>query len=159
MIEPGDLVFCHSSGMIGRGIRIAQWIAGDRCVYNHVAIVDRQAPGGDWYVIQAEAAGVTDDKLLSTITPGGYHEIVPPPEHVNPDDILDFARAQVGDPYGFLTDASIALTLVTPTFFNVMRPWSWICSALAAESLRYAGWLHNWPDAAQVTPAQLYVAL
>lgn len=72
---------------------------------------------------------------------------------------VTFARAQVGHKYGFVTIASIVITLFTPGFINVMLPNVWICSALAAESIRFGNWLHDWPDIYLVTPAQLWCAL
>ena len=156
---PGDLVFAHSSGIIGRAIRLAErvrWRGGD--AYNHVAVV-AEADGTDWRVIQAEARGVTSTGLLSTITPGGTHKVVQLPAGVDPARVLAFAHAQVGRRYGFLTIVSIVVTLFAPKFVNVMLPDTWICSAVAAEALRYGGWLHNWDDVYQVSPAQLWEAV
>lgn len=170
--QPGDLVFCHSTGIVGAGIRLIEKLRRDWAKtneasgarYNHVAILDAPLPNGDWSVIQAEAAGVVQDtpekpSRLSTVTPGGFYSIVQLPHEVDRDDVIAFARAQVGFKYGFVTDASILLTLFTPKFLNVMTPHTWICSALGAESLRCGGWVHLWPDLYAVTPAQLWLAL
>ena len=157
--QPGDLVFCHSKGIIGRAIRLGEWLrwrGGSH--YNHVAILDEWQLTG-WTVIQAEARGVTRGALLSDVAPGGSYVIVSAPPDANRADLLSFARAQVGTRYGFLTIASLIVTILTPVFFNVMAPGSWICSAVAAESIRCGGWIHNWPDVYQVTPAQLFLAL
>lgn len=156
---PGDLIFCRGSGVVSRAIRIAEWFRwrkGSR--WNHVALLDTRTASG-WTVIQAEGRGVTRGTLLSTMAPGGGYAVVPLPEDVCRDDVLAFARAQVGDPYGFVTIASIVLTILSPTFLNVAAPGTWICSALAAESLRCGGWIHNWPSVSQVSPAQLSEAL
>ena len=165
MIESGDLIFCHGTGFVARGIQAAEWLrrgwngaseaAGAK--WNHVAIVNERLENGDYTVVQAEGRGVTDTGLLSGL--GETYSVLPLPQGLDPEDVLEFARHQVGAPYGFLTDASIALTLFSPTFINVMLPGTWICSALVAESLRFAGWLHDWPDVYQVSPAQLWIAV
>lgn len=157
--SPGDLVFCHSKGFIGRAIRLAErlrWRGGD--AYNHVAVLSEPA-GFDWRIIQAEAHGVTSNGLLSTVAPGGSYEIIPLPAGISHDRVLAFARAQEGRRYGFLTIASIVVTLLAPRFVNVMLPDTWICSAVVGESIRFGGWLHSWPDVYQVSPAQLWEAL
>jgi hypothetical protein len=156
---PGDLVFCHSKGIVSRAIRLAErlrWRGGSE--YNHVAILDRYADG-EWSVIQAEARGVTQGAKLSTVAPGGRYVVVSALPVADDESALNFARAQVGRRYGFLTIASIVTTVLLPKFVNVMLPDTWICSALAAEALRCGGWVHNWPDVYQVSPAQLAEAL
>ena len=156
---PGDLVFCHGTGVVSRAIRLAErlhWQGGD--FYNHVAVLDMQTPTG-WTVIQAESRGVTRGRALSTIAPGGSYSIVRAPSDAFRADILAFARSQVGSDYGFLTIASIVLTILVPGSISFMFPNSWICSALAAEALRCGGWVHSWPVMAQVSPAQLWEAL
>jgi cell wall-associated NlpC family hydrolase len=179
-IQPGDLVFAHGKGVISRAIRIAEWLqwlkqavlifvrthrwtpndAGNR--FNHVAIVD-EVDGDVVYVIQAEAHGVTGKgfhrKTLDQVSPGGSYEIVSPPSKTSRARLLAFARAQVGTPYGFFTIVSEATNVVTPQWMTFRWTNSWICSALAAESLRFGGWLHSWPDIYQVRPDELYDAL
>lgn len=155
--QAGDLVFCHSSGIVGRAIRLAErlrWRPGS--FYNHVALLS-EAVGDDWRVIQAEGKGVTDTALLSSVVPGGTYAVFTCP--ADRAKVLEFAHAQVGRRYGFLTIASIVVTLLSPQFLNVMLPDTWICSAVAAESLRAGGWLRNWDDIYQVSPAQLWDTL
>ena len=152
-MNAGDLAFFDSPGAISRAIRIAEWFRwrkGDH--WNHVAILDEDSDG--WTIIEAEGRGVTRGNKLA-----GNYEIVPLPEGVDPQKVLEFARAQVGRQYGFLTIASIVLTIISPKFINVMLPDTWICSALAAESLRCGGWIHNFGDIYQVSPAELWDAL
>jgi len=115
--------------------------------------------GADWVVGQAEARGVTLGATLATVAPGGSYEIVPVPAGVDRAKELEFLRAQVGRRYGFVTIASILITILTPVFLNVMASDTWICSAVTAEGLRAGGWIHNWPDIYQVNPAQLADAL
>lgn len=160
----GDLVFCHSKGIVGRAIRLGERLrfrSGD--FYNHVAVLDRPTPDGkDWYVIQAEARGVTSDKLLSSVSPGGSHIIVRPPASVNAADQMEFVRAQVGQEYGFLTILSIAIGIILPRFIRMpsfREDETWICSAIQGEGLRAGGWVHNWSDIYQVVPSELFASL
>lgn len=165
-MNSGDLVFCHSEGIVGWGIRTAERFRRDAsgseaagARWNHVCVLDRLLDDGDWTVIQAEGCGVTEGAPLSQVAPGGSYEVLRLPGQLTRAKVLTFARAQVGRRYGFVTIASILVTLFTPRFFNVMLPGTWICSAVAAESWRFAGWYHDWPDIYQVSPAQLWVAL
>ena len=160
--QPGDLVFCHSKGFISRAIRIAEWFrfrGGDH--YNHVAVLYDQISGtldtaDNWLVIQAEGRGVTCTRTLDEVAPGGSYEVVPVIGLANTQNTVAFAFNEVGSKYGFLTIVSILFTLFTPKFVNIMLPNTWICSALAAESLRAGGWIHHWDDLYQVNPAELY---
>lgn len=153
--QPGDLVFYDSPGDVAWVIKQAQKIAwsGDK---NHVAILSHQDSTGQWFIIQAEGCGVTDDKPLVL---GANDVIVSIDGIADRAKVLFFAREQVGKHYGFLTDVSIFVTELTPKGVNVMRPNTWICSALAAEALRFGGWYHDWPDERQVAPDPLYLAL
>jgi hypothetical protein len=157
------LVFCHSKGIVGRAIRLAErirWRGGD--AYNHVAILAEPVGSNDWRVIQAEARGVTDTGLLSTIAPGGSYTIVPLPAGVSHLKVVDFARAQVGRRYGVLTIVSNVVTILTPKFISFRRPWTFICSGLATAALWYGGWVPVTTDVADMyeeSPALLWEAL
>jgi hypothetical protein len=166
---PGTLVFCHSAGMIGGGIRLVQHIAGDdEWEVNHVAVLDRLIDG-EWWVIQADAHGVTGSRndgttfhprKLSEVAPGGWYVLVDPPPGTDVETGLAWLRGEVGDEYGFLVIASILATFAIPgQTVNVMLSYTWICSALAGEYLRAGGWSHRWADIYQVRPAMLRDAL
>lgn len=161
---PGTLVFCHSKDFIGKVIRFGEALRWKRGAhFNHVAIIDR-VEDGVAYVIQAEARGVTDIRKLDEVAPGGTYELVALPEGVDVDQVLNFARKQVGSKYGFGTIAAIAIDIIMPSWFPSLRPAnkksnSWICSAVVAESLRFGGWYHKWSDIYLVTPAELYLAI
>ena len=162
-IQPGDIIFAHSKGVISRAIRIGEWLRWRKgSHYNHVAIVDRVVKDVV-YVIQAESRGVTGknhfQRTLDQVCPGGEYTVMKPPSRVSRVKILSFAREQVGSKYGFFTIASLVINIITPQWMTFRWSDSWICSAVTGEALRYAGWLHQWPDVYQVTPAQLYLAL
>lgn len=161
---PGTLVFCHSKDFIGKVIRFGEALRWKRGAhFNHVAIIDRVVDGVA-YVIQAEARGVTDCRRLDEVAPGGTYELVALPEGVDAEQVLDFARAQVGSKYGFGTIAAIAIDILTPSWFPSLRPAnkksnSWICSALVHESMRFGGFYLHVPDIYLITPAELYLAI
>lgn len=154
--KSGDLVFCTTTGIIGKGIRWGQRRLPDNkySKYNHVAILDRPC-GDDWFVIQAEPHGVTDDKLLSAFT--GTSEVVKLPRTTNRSEMLRFARSQVGLKYGYLSILSCAIDAFLPNSICVRKSGTWICSALVAASM----WFGNFPDAVEIpdlysiTPAEI----
>lgn len=156
-MQPGDLIFCRSRGAISRAIRIAEWLRGHRGQWNHVAIITA-VEDGRVEIVQAVGGGVTRDWFDSpkAIAPGGVVELVTP--ECDQLQMVRFARAEVHRKYGFLTIASICVSIIAPWFLTIRLPDTWICSALVAESLRFGGWLHDWPDIYQVTPQQLYDA-
>jgi hypothetical protein len=160
------LVFCHSGSFLGRAIRWAERVRRDGeasgAAYNHVAWIDHwDQEVGDWIVGEADSRGVTCDQTLYSLAgaTGHYTVLRVSPYDVDIEESLDFWRAQIGRKYGYVTIASIFFTLFTPKFLNVMLPDTWICSAVAAEGLRAGGWLHNWSDIYQVSPAELWLAL
>jgi len=114
-----------------------------------------------WEVIQAEARGVTGDRRLSTVSPGGSFALLRPPAEVDPTKTIQFARGEVGAKYGFVTVGAIAFDVITPSWlhFPFRKPNTWICSAIAAEALRFGGWYCRWPGIYTVTPSQLYLEL
>ena len=160
----GDLVFCHSKGLVGAAIRLGQWVRNPSkgwWQYNHVAVIDgwddeRQ----DFTVIQARAAGVTRGDHLSSIDPGGFYEVLPFPKAASVSDFVFFLRHQVGDKYGFFTDVCIGLNVLTPKVikFDIRHDGTWICSGVASGGLWFAGWepIADVPDIYQVTPSELY---
>ena len=160
--KPGDIGFAHSNGIMGKAIRFGERIRwGEKpSHWNHAFVVDTV-----WFkddgsavvtVIQAEPSGVTNDKLIETV--GEYILIEPRPGH-DRNDILAFARAQVGDRYGWGSILSVIFDVLTPNWFPAFRHRNtWICSALVAESLRFAGWLQEWGDIYTATPAQVFEA-
>jgi hypothetical protein len=154
-MQAGDLVFAHTDDLVGKGIRWAERIRfRGGAAYNHVATL-YEFLDGEWNVIQAQARGIVICPL-SRVAPDGSYTIIQPPTSVNTAKQIEFLEKQLGDSYGFLTIASILVNLFLPHFINVEMPGTWICSAVAAEALRYGGWYNSWPDIYEVSPAQLY---
>ena len=156
----GDIVLAHGDGLISKTIRFAERIrgrGGDN--WNHVAILDRKIDGV-WYVLQAEAKGVTNDKTLASV---GSYAIVTLPHYINRLDVLEFARKQVGSKYGFVSILSCIVDIVIPDSICLRKSNTWICSGLVAASLMYAGWEPAWTwarrDIYTIMPSELAVEL
>ena len=157
-MQPGDVGFAHTTGIIGRAIRVGEAIRGSKndAKWNHAFILDRPTENGDWYIIQAEAKGVTNDKLLSQVAPGGNYEV----HSVGNQDALEFARAQVGSKYGIVTILSCVLDILLPDSICLRRSNTWICSGLVTGALMFAGYTFTYEAAAKdiytITPAELH---
>lgn len=152
--QKGDLVFCHSSGFVAWTIRVMQRIRSpkDCAHWNHVAILwEYDSVHDEWWIIQAAGRGVQ----TATMPPNNFEVVACP---VKGEAVVDFAHSQLGVKYGFLTIASIVLNIITPKILALRKPHTWICSALAAGALWYAGWnpSEEWWDLYQVSPADLY---
>jgi len=160
---PGSVGFAHSNGLFGKLIRLGEWLRfrnGD--FWNHEFVVSDKSLNGVPYVIQAEAKGVTDDKLITTVAPGGTYQIVELPANVDRTKTLEFAKGEVGTEYGWLSIVDIAAKIILPKwvpFPSIQSVQTWICSTLGAEAMRYAGWLHRWPNIYLVVPSEHYAAL
>jgi hypothetical protein len=152
----GDVVFAHSNGIVGRLIRFAEFLRWRRgSHWNHACIVSR-IENGVAYVIQADIRGVNEAPLSSV---GEYFLMDPPGSRAK---LVEFHRAQIAakSNYGLLSILSIMFDILSPNFCpDLRRPNTWICSAVTAEGLRYAGWLHTWSDIYTVTPSALWSAL
>jgi Permuted papain-like amidase enzyme, YaeF/YiiX, C92 family len=163
--QPGDVIFTHANhDFIGRAIQFGEWLRWRRSSkWNHAAIIVGTAivdGKRSYQVVQAESRGVKCRWYtnLQKISPSGTVEVVRP-EGVDAAKACAFALAQVSDPYGFVTIASIAVSIVAPWFFTIRVPGTWVCSALVGECLRAGGWIHDWDDVYMVSPAQLYAAV
>lgn len=151
-------MFAHGKGFISWAIRFMQAFRSPKidANWNHVAILARQVDG-EWWVYQAEGKGVVYAPLTH-VAPGGHYKVMPCPSSANAAMVVEFARSQVGIQYGFLTIASIVFNIITPRRIAIRKPGTWICSALAAGALWYAGWPFSvaWNDIYQVSPADLF---
>jgi hypothetical protein len=158
-MESGDLVFFHTTGLMGASIRFGQRKVKafkGTAKWNHVGILDEKF-GDDWSVIQAEPRGVTKDKLLSQVALGGSYEVVPLPAGLDRVKFINYLRVQVSDRYSFLTIFSCVADILLPDAICLRRNFSWICSGLAAAALMFAGFpaAADWGDVYTVMPAEL----
>lgn len=151
--------YAKTTGQVGRLIRIGERIKLHHATYNHVFTV---VGTGDTYediiVVQATPVhGIIVSKLTDISQSATIIDLLPPPFGSSGEKIAKFANEQVGDPYGILTIACIAVDGITPEWFvSFRRPGSWICSALGGESLRYGGFYVDWGDIYTITPQQLF---
>lgn len=155
-MQAGDVVFAHSNGLMGRAIRFGEhlrWKKGSH--WNHACVLSRQDEDGTWYVIQADLRGVNEATLESV----GEHVVIPLPLFVDRNKVLEFTHAQLGQKYSILSILSIVTDIISPKWFpEVRKDYTWICSALVGEALRYGGWLKNWGSIYTPTPSCLYEA-
>jgi len=160
-IQVGYTGYAKTNGQVGRLIRVGERIKFHHATYNHVFTVVK---AGDTYdeimVVQATPVhGVILSKFTDISQSASLITLLPPPAECDGRKVAEFATNQLGDPYGLLTIACIAIDVVTPEWFvSFRRPGSWICSALGGESLRYGGWYLGWGDIYTITPQQLFVA-
>ena len=153
--QVGDAVFCHSTGTIGKAIRLGQRLHGfapEYRVWNHIAWLDepiyKNGQIVDWHVGQAIGKGVDNKHLLSSVAPGGHYEIVSMDSFptidgkpLNRDRVVETLRAEVGQEYGYLTIAAEVFNIVTPEVINLdfRKDGTWICSGLYAYGLHAGG--------------------
>ena len=162
--RPGDIGFCHSTGIIGKAIRLGERLRfRDGAFWNHVFVVsDEVDANGEPLVIQAIAKGVDGSRPLATVAPGGKYQVIPLPASVRAEDVVAFAKSQIGQSYGYLSIVSTAVRILMPRWVPlpyIRTASSWYCSALGAEACRAGGWLHTWPDIYNVVPSEFYAAL
>lgn len=159
-IRIGDIGFARTNGLMGKTIRLGEWLKWRSCEFNHTfVVVGTGSTYDDTWVVQAELRGVTL-RRLSELFPGASEiHLVAPPAEADRKKIALFAISQVGHPYGLMSIACIALDITTPDWFLAFRRKNtWICSALTAEACRYAGWYYDFPDVYIVTPTNLWKA-
>ena len=153
--QPGDAVFCHSTGVIGKAIRLGQRFHGfapEYRVWNHIAWLDRPIYEGrkivDWHVGQAIGKGVDNTHLLSSVAPGGHYEIIPldafptiDGKSITRGRVIETLRAEIGQEYGYLTIAAEVFNILTPEAINLdfRKDGTWICSGLYAYALHAGG--------------------
>lgn len=132
---PGDLLFLHCPGPIHATIHLGQWLRPALRPWarlTHVACITSTA--GD--LIEAKYPRVRSGHASEYAAQDTVHVST----HLNEIDQLEavaFLRSRVGDRYGVLIDAGIALRMLTPghsgLFFGEDR--TGICSGLAGEML------------------------
>jgi hypothetical protein len=160
-VQVGDIGFARTRGVMGRLIRLGEWLKLRKSDWNHEFAV-WQIVDGVPYIIQATLRGVTDTAKLADVSPGGHYITMRPPLEVDVERMLTFARSQVGIHYGLLTILAVAIDIVTwnwvPSLRGARKP-SWICSALVEESLRFGGRLAQWNDIYDITPQESFDSL
>lgn len=155
---PGDLLFLHCPGPIRATIHAGQWLRPALRPWSeltHVACITSTA--GD--LIEAKFPKVRRGHVSE------YHasQYLHVATHLSAEDQAEavaFLESRVGEPYGVLIDAGIALRMLTPghggLFFG--RSGTGICSGLGAEMLERGPYVFSGLPAA-MCPAELARAL
>lgn len=151
---PGDFVLVHSPMFISKVIRFGQRLrfrGADRkfAYFNHAAVVVNTA--GD--LIEATGSGVRRNH----ITEYDAKEYVVVHTNLSSEDqaeMLNYIDSCLGDKYGFITIASIAISLLTGTKFNFGYEGHMICSGLVATGLERGPVIFD-KDAVNIMPADL----
>jgi len=156
-IKRGDIGYARTNGLLGLLIRVGEklkWRNGDA---NHAFVVVTEGDSYDKiWIVQATLKGVVRSRLSELMATSTRIETYPPPTIAHPQLVALFAEYQIGDPYGLLSDICLAVDILTPVWFwSVRRNGTWICSALAAEAMRFAGWYFDFPDVYGVAPTPL----
>jgi len=135
----GDFVLIHGSHWTSWLVQAGQAFRyrGDSRRYtywNHAAIFSDDAG----HIIEALGAGVVE-RHISVYDPADYHVVFLRMADLDRDQVVAFARHCREQQYGYLTIASLALSLVTGSRLSFGMDGQEICSGLVARSLERAG--------------------
>lgn len=159
-VRVGMVGYAWTDGPMGKLIRVGERHSDHAGQYNHeFVIVGEGADYSAIRIVQATLKGVKNTSLAEMMETSHVIDLYPHPADADPAKMVEFMLAQVGDDYSLLAIGCIAVDILTsesaPAF---RRDYTWICSAVSEESMRYAGSYHNWPDVYTVTPMQSYLA-
>lgn len=172
--QPGDIVAFESKGLFGSLIGLGQWIRHkDRRYrrFHHIAVITSYASAPSMLGVKdpqnwmcTQAARRVDERRLSEIGNGCPYTVFACPPGVSREYVVAQATQLVGAEYGVLSILSIALNILTPSFFHlpsIREDGTWICSALGAWALHAGGWRVEaiQRNIYEVTPADLVGAL
>ncbi len=162
IMKPGDILFIKTNHFVSRLIRFGQRDYGPKASqYNHCAVYI-----GNAEMVEALTKGVvrspiskypaSDVRIMSSLKSSLRPTVC--------DDLLranasSFARSCVGESYGFLTIAAIAVKVLTKGEIDFGIQGTSICSGLCARSLERLGYNFSPYDPAELTPAYLYTIL
>jgi hypothetical protein len=159
---PGDFLLTHARGWTSALIRVGEsfryW--GDRAKYahwSHAALIC--APNGD--IIEALGGGV-QRRNISVYRDTEYHLVHLTPRSLQQKEIekcerenaVAFAQHCLMDHYGFITNASLAIMLITGSKFSFGVDGQMICSGLVARCLERMGAIFKY-DSWHMTPADV----
>ncbi len=140
---------CHGSTWLDRLIRFGERIrsAPIDARWSHAAVV---MPDGT--LIEALSHGVVRGSLEAYPD----HAILSlPASPAQSAAAYKFVESCLGDKYGYLTDLSIGLDLLSPAFIHFKSGKTLICSELVARTLEHAGWISPKLDTSHVMPSDL----
>lgn len=154
--EPGDFVLSHRHHQIARMISFAQKrrFRGADAPYahwSHCSVV----VGDDGALVESESAGVVRSPITK-YRADEYHLVRIGPEFPPParDRAVEYASAQVGQAFGYLSFFGAALYLLFGLRLRLARRRHVICSGLVTAALQAGGLMPD-VDAELVLPADL----
>lgn len=153
-VLPGDVGFADQRGFVNWWIRFAQrrkYGTGPAARWNHTFMVT--GIGGE--LVQAESSGMARGHLSDY---NGQEFVVLRPFYADRADIAAAAIEELlteHDRYGFLTIASVAISLLTGTRLRFGLSGTEICSGAVAYALTRAN-VDMGPDCEFDTPADVY---
>ena len=155
-MQAGDVFLTHGSGFVDSAIRFVERrkFSSSGSAWNHAGIVI----SADGHTVEMQAKGA----VIGQINRYPDHKILPIQlTDVQRSLVVEYAVAALdgnnGRPvrYGWLTDLSIALDILTPARIEIRKVDTLICSQLAALALFHAGVQMPVFDFGRVTPAHL----
>ena len=158
-MQPGDFFLTHGSGFLPALIDFGEWLqrAGPDRWATHAGLLDHfDETRNDWATIEATGSGVEQCWLSSHGEADVNYRVVD--SHLDARGrTLAVAQAHdwLGVAYGFVTFASIAVDILTPSPLMVRSKRTLICSELVARALYHGGWDCPALDFGRVTPADL----
>ena len=162
---PGDIVLVRTNHFVSRLIRFGQRDYGPEASrWNHCAVYT-----GNGEIVEALTQGVVisrldkypvcDTKILAALAHGASTAMPMMAETQSWLDMranaVSFAKSCVGESYGFLTIAAIAVKVLTKGKINFNLQGTSICSGLGARTWERFGYNFNPFDPAELTPAYL----
>lgn len=149
-LRPGDIVLTHGTKVLDRIIQFGECIhdGKEASKWNHAAYVTKP----DGTIIQALGKGV----VIGNVSMYPDYEVVSNPLGAqDTQQAIAFAEWCLGVPYGYLTDISIGLDIISPAFLHFKEGHTLICSELVARCLEHGGWISPKLDTSQVMPSDL----
>jgi uncharacterized protein YycO len=152
-VSAGDFILAHRHHFLAALISQAQRrrFRGDQSVYahwSHCALVETSTS-----LIEAEIDGVVRSPL-SKYRSDEYHLVRVDLDPIARERAVGYARAQVGQAFGFLDMFGASLYLLTGRPVRMVRANHEICSSLVVRALQQGGLL-NELDPALTLPADL----
>jgi len=150
--EPGDFILTHARHFVSRCIRLGQRLRQREYAYwSHAAVI--VDPEGT--IVEAETKGVQKNHL-EKYRDIEYH-LVRLGDSASPEDrrqVVAYALSRLGEPFGFLTMASIGFSCITGARLTFGRDSHEVCSGLVARALERT-WAIFELDPEHMLPADL----
>ncbi len=154
--RPGDFIVTHGGSFLSKLIRLGESMrvhADDRqyAYWNHAALIT--SPSGN--LVEATSKGVRHGDLTE-YTPNDYYLVRIKASDEDRAEVVSFGEwaANVHARYGWLTIASIAVTVLTGCKLTFFIDGEFICSGLVARAQERTTALFS-SDPIHITPAQL----